>query len=378
MLWRSASFHNVEQAAMQGQSQIIDTNRFAILAASGQVWSLARDVKDPNYQAEFRLACRRAETGDVVWQSADLSDYSGMDFVGPPILAQGTLFVVGKSSSSMNGGQDNQPRQYVLAIRPHDGKLLWKREVGIFREGERYYWYYGPRESSPEPRLLYRAGSIYVDTHSGILARLDAESGEVDWGYGYPTDPVQSSSRFFIFFGDMPEQAPSTAASSPLELGDAVLIKGTKSDRICAIDPDRMKLVWDRPIAKSARIVGVDDTALYLGGPELAALDLRTRSLRWTAPLPGGSYEGRLIVRRDGLWQLTPRGIFEIDPQSGRVRRIFRGQDTGADGGDLILTDRWLLAISNRTISAYTRKSGGAEGIARAGTSAAKNGGAND
>jgi outer membrane protein assembly factor BamB len=378
MLWRSASFHNLEQATMQGQSQMIESQRFAILAASGRVWSLARDVKDPNYQAEFRLACRRADSGDVVWQSSDLPDYSGMDFVGPPILARGSLFVAGKSSSSMNNGQDSQPRQYVLAIRPHDGKLLWKTEVGIFREGERYYWYWGPRETTPQPKLIYRAGSIYLDTHNGVLARLDAESGAVDWGYAYPTDPVQSSGRFFFFWGDMPEQAPSTAASAPLEVGDTILIKGAKSDRICAIDPDRMKVAWERPIAKSARFVGIDESAIYFGGPELGALDLRTRSLRWAAPLPGGSYDGRLLVRRDGLWQLTPRGIFEIDPPTGRLRRIFRGSDTGADGGDLLLTDRWLLAISNRTISAYPRSSGGTDKIARAGTSAAKNGGAND
>jgi outer membrane protein assembly factor BamB len=378
MLWRSASFHNLEQATMQGQSQMIDTKRFAILAASGRIWSLGRDVKDPNFQAEFRLVCRRAESGDVIWQSSDLADYSGMDFVGPPIMARGTLFVAGKSSTSMGPGQDSQPRQYVLAIRPHDGKLLWKTEVGIFREGERYYWFYGPRESTPQPLLVYRAGSIYLDTHNGILARLDAESGAVDWGYGYPTDPVQSQSRFFFFFGDMPQPDSSTAASAPLQVGDTVLIKGAKSDRICAIDPDRMKVAWERPIAKSARFVGVDDTAIYVGGPELGALDLRTRSLRWTAPVPGGSYDGRLLVRRDGLWQLTPRGIFEIDQHTGRVRRIFRGQDAGSDGGDLVLTDRWLLAISNRTISAYPRRSGGAERVARTGASAPKIGGAND
>ena len=44
-------------------------------------------------------------------------------------------------------------------------------------------------------------------------------------------------------------------------------------------------------------------------------------------------------MRPDGLWQLTPRGIFEIDPKSGDVRRIFRGKDLGSVGGDLLLTD---------------------------------------
>ena len=37
------------------------------------------------------------------------------------------------------------------------------------------------------------------------------------------------------------------------------------------------------------------------------------------------------------------------------MRRIFRGKDLGSVGGDLFLTDRCLLAVSNRTISAYPR-----------------------
>jgi hypothetical protein len=360
---------------MQGQSQMVETGRYAILAATDRVWCLGRDVKDPNGSADFRLVCRRAENGEAVWQSADLPDFAGMDFVGPPILARGAIFIAGKSSTSTGNGQDNQPRQYVLAIRPHDGKLLWKTEVGVFREAERYY-YYGPQEASPQPRLLCRAGSLYLDTHNGILARIDADSGMVAWGYGYPTEPIQTQSRFIFFFNGMQqERAQTPAASPPLQVGDAILLKGAKSDRLCAVDPDRMKVLWDRPIARSARLLGADDTLLYLGGPELGAMDLRSRELRWTAPLPGGSSDGRLLMRRDGIWQLTPRGVFEVDPATGRVRRIFRGEDTGAEGGDLILTDRWLLAISNRTISAYPRGPAGAEKVAREGAAASRTGG---
>ncbi|MGC8639898.1 MAG: PQQ-binding-like beta-propeller repeat protein [Isosphaeraceae bacterium] len=376
MLWRSASFHNLEQVTMQGSFPMFNTAGFAILAAEGRVWSLGRDVKDPNFQAEFHLVCRRAENGDVVWQSSDLPDHAGMDFVGPPILARDTLYVAGKSSMATPGEQDSQPRQYVLAIRPHDGKVLWKAEIGIFRQGQRYY-YNGMQDSTSQPRLLYRAGSLYVDTHNGVFARLDAESGRVDWGYGYPTDPVQTQGRVIIFVNGMMETGSSAgaAASSPVRVGDAVLIKGAKSDHLCAIDPDRMKVMWDRAIAKSARLLGADETTLYLGGPELGALDLRTRALRWSTPLPGGSGDGRLLVRRDGLWQLTPRGIFEVDSRTGHVRRIFRGQDKGAEGGDLILTDHWLLAISNHTISAYPRTLPTTERVAREQATAHRMGG---
>jgi outer membrane protein assembly factor BamB len=357
MLWRSGSFHNLEVIALQDQARMIDAGRYAILAAPGYVWSLGRDLKNLDLQAGSKITCRRSQNGEVVWQSSDLPEYAGMDLVGLPILAHESLLVAGKSAMS-NNGQDNLARQYVLAIRPHDGKLLWKTEVGMFRENQQYY-YYGMQDTAPQPRLAYRSGSVYIDTHVGVLARLDVESGVLDWGYAYPTDPVQGMSRF-IFFGMQQTQTPTPTGPPPLSIGDALLIKGAKSDRICAIDPDRMKLLWDRPIARASRLLGVDDQSVYLGGGDLGAVDRKTRALQWSTPLPGGSEDGQVLVRADGLWQLTPRGIFEVDPKSGQVRRIFRGEDAGASGGDLILTDRWLLAISNRTISVYPRGAAGA------------------
>lgn len=120
-----------------------------------------------------------------------------------------------------------------------------------------------------------------------------------------------------------------------------------------------MKVLWERPITKASRLLGLDDNVVYLGGDDLSSIDLRTRKLLWATRLPNGSMQGSVLVRQGGLWQLTPRGIYEIDPQSGDVRRIFRGKDLGSVGGDLVLTDRWLLAVSNRTISAYSRQAAG-------------------
>jgi hypothetical protein len=119
---------------------------------------------------------------------------------------------------------------------------------------------------------------------------------------------------------------------------------------------------------------------VFLGGPELSALDLRTRRLLWATSLPGGSTAARVLVRPGGIWQLTPRGIFEIDPRSGSVRRIFRGDDMGAYGGDLYMTKRLLLAVTDRTISAYPVAAAPAGGPARLGLgpAATKSRAAND
>jgi outer membrane protein assembly factor BamB len=357
MLWRSAPFHHLDLSAMQDQVRAIDPSRFAVVASGEYVWTLGRDLKEQNFFAPFRLTCRRAGGGEVVWQSTDLADYAQVDLVGPPLLAGGKLFIAGKTLA--NQQQQGQPQQFVLAVQPHDGKVLWKTEVGSFRQGNQFYYYMYSRDQSPQPRLVYRAGAVYIDTQVGVLARLDADSGALDWGFGYRTDNVQGQSRFF-FFGYYQQPEPATAGSTPLQSGEAFLIKGMQSDRLYAVEPNRMKVLWERPIAKASRLLAADDRSLYLGGPEISAMDLQSRKLLWSTRLPNGSAEGQVLARPDGLWQLTPRGVFEIDPKSGEVRRIFRGADLGAVGGDLFLTDRLLLTVSNRTISVYPRGPAGA------------------
>ena len=129
---------------------MLDPSRFAIVASGeSRLDASGGTLKDQNYLAPFRLTCRRAEGGEVVWQSTDLPDYAGLDLAGPPLLAGGKLFIAAKSQG--NPQQQGQPQQIVLAIQPHDGKVLWKTEVGTFRQGQQYY-YYGYREPSPQPQ----------------------------------------------------------------------------------------------------------------------------------------------------------------------------------------------------------------------------------
>ncbi len=59
-----------------------------------------------------------------------------------------------------------------------------------------------------------------------------------------------------------------------------------QSERLYAIEPNRMKVLWERPITKASRLLGVDDNAVFLGGAELSALDLKTRKLFWATRVP--------------------------------------------------------------------------------------------
>ncbi|OJW13093.1 MAG: hypothetical protein BGO49_20010 [Planctomycetales bacterium 71-10] len=346
--WRTGSFHDTRQLAGQPAAQMLDPSRYAILAHGKRIWTVTRDLKDQNYSAPFQLECRRAEDGEILWKLADLPEYAGYEPTGPPLLADGKLFIPAKS-------QQNQPlpQQWILAVRPEDGRPIWKAEVAVSRQAENQYYYYARREQKPQVRLLLLAGALYVDTHAGILARLDADSGSLDWGYGYETAPLQTQQYFF--YGYQPQE-PQAAGEPPVDRGDALIFKGAQSSRIYAIDPNRMTVAWRRPIGKAARVAAVDGDSIYLGGEDLAALDAKTRELRWATRLPGGSFRETVVARPDGVWQATPRGVFELDPGDGTVRRIFRGDDLGAESADLLTTPDRLLTVSNRAITAYPRR----------------------
>lgn len=346
--WRTDSIHNVDQFANQPSAQMLDPANYAVIARGKRLWTVSKDLKDPNYNPAFQLECRRPEDGEVLWKLSDMPENAGYEPSGPPLLGEGKLFVPAKIQQG-----EPLPRQWILALRPEDGRPLWKTEVAVSRQAQPMYSYYGRSNKSASVRLTLRSGALYVDTHAGLLARLDADSGTLDWGYGYETAPLETE-RYF--FNGQQEQQPRAAGEPPLGLGESLVFKGIQSSSIYAIDPNRMTVAWRRPVGKDVRVLGVDDRSVYLGGEELAALDLESRTLSWATRLPGGSYNGEVLIGPDGIWQATPRGVFEVDARTGLVRRIFRGEDLGAQSPSLLLSKGRLLTVSNRAITAYPRR----------------------
>ena len=98
---------------------------------------------------------------------------------------------------------------------------------------------------------------------------------------------------------------------------------------------------------------GADRERIYLGGPEISAYELKTQQLLWSKHVPEGTSWIHPLMTQDRIFQFTPRGIYEIDKQNGDIVRLFRGADMDSLGGNLLLTPKALVAVSNLAITAY-------------------------
>ena len=295
------------------------------------VWSLGRDLKDQNMHGPVPpdLPAGRGRRGRLAVDRPARLRRARPGRPADPGRRQALRRRQDRRSTSSS-------RAPAAAVRPGDPAprrqdALEDRGRDVPRRASAYF-YYGMGDTSPQPRLVL-PGGVGLRRHPRRGPRPARRRVRASSTGATATRPSPSSRRTGSSSTTMQPQEPTAASSPPLPVGRGAAVKGAQSDRLCAVDPDRMKVLWDRPIAKSARLLGVDDRAVFLGGPELSALDLQTRTLLWATPPAGRQRGGRASWSGPtASGSSRPRGIFEIDPESGQVRRIFRGDDPGAVG----------------------------------------------
>jgi len=115
----------------------------------------------------------------------------------------------------------------------------------------------------------------------------------------------------------------------------------------------RPKVLWHRPVPKVATLIGVDDGRFYMGGEEISAFDLATRRILWSVRVNLGTTWAKPLLTQGRIYHFSSRGIFEINKSDGNVVHLFRGTDLQSLGGELLVTPKALLAISNLAVTAY-------------------------
>ena len=169
-------------------------------------------------------------------------------------------------------------------------------------------------------------GRAYITTEDGIVAALDAGTGETVWSYeiGSPSDSAPAVSESAIYVG-------------------------ARNHRLLAVDRESGQLRWERNLGNivlgSAIVV---DGTVYIGSTNsrLEALDAATGEQRWSARIKGWvvghpASDGQVVAAAS----LGERFI-TVDPDTGRRRLVFYS-GTPVVGGPVIADGRAYF-VTNR------------------------------
>jgi outer membrane protein assembly factor BamB len=341
--WRNGRFHDVEQAMRQGNWFAGD--RFAVSARGDQLWLLtnSQQQQQPGGRrmymqqgADMQLIRRDLATGKERFsskQSTDLSQYVPFG----SLLPEGNLLY-------LTAHKENQPTElYALAVKVSTGHVQWATPLGTYQFSQQQN---GLRSTQPTIRL--RGARLYVDSQAGGLVELEAATGKIRWAYAYPSQSAETQQRWYNGVA-----ATTFNPSVPIEDNGLLLVKGMQSPRLTALKLDAPAVAWKRAVPINAMLAGIDKQRIYLAGEEVLAFDRQTQELAWANRLPPGTTWVRPLVTRNRYYQFTPRGVYELDKQTGNVLRLFRGADLDSSGGAILATSKLLITISNHAITAY-------------------------
>lgn len=205
---------------------------FAVAIAGGFVWQFAA-AKAPNSPSGTELAKIEASRGEWSrWRGPNndgISQEKGLltewPEDGPPLAWQAKGFGKGMSSLAVKGGRiytlgQIKGQTHIVAADAKDGSILWTKEIG--------------GGSNPNCTPTVDGDLVFGLTHSGDLACLKADSGELVWAKNFKTD----------FGGKM--MSGWGYSESPLVDGDRVIVTpGGKSAILVALDRKTGEKVWE-------------------------------------------------------------------------------------------------------------------------------------
>ena len=345
LLWRTGKIEKALKAIQQNPYGPYQPS--SIAAADGRVWGVAGDPAQFMQEMATRLWCREAAGGPfarehndkVVWESKGKPDLANWHPVGRPLPVGNRLFVCAAR-------QQKPAELYALGIAADTGRLLWSTPLGtraVIHQG-------GVFQRRPEPCLLLNDESLFVETHEGGLVRLNAQTGQLVWGFEYESRVLDPNNFWNAAMTEL-------VTASPPRIHDGVLyFKGMRSSRLHAIDLTSNQLLWRRAVAESAALISVDSQQILLSGEELISLDAKTQKLQWARRLPSSSTGTQPWVTQHFVYDFTARGIFQFDRGTGDTVRVFRGGDLDSMGGQVYVSGPALLTVSNLAIAAYPLK----------------------
>ncbi|HVT30394.1 MAG TPA: PQQ-binding-like beta-propeller repeat protein [Lacipirellulaceae bacterium] len=233
---------------------------------------------------------------------------AGWSFDGAPVSAGDRVFVAMRQS-------DVTPHAYVACFDRVTGVERWRTSIGAADTPAS-----GMGDEITHNLLTVVGNRIYFNSNLGLVAALQADSGEICWISRYERrrgKTFTEGAASPLYFDRDP---------SPCAYCDGlVIVAPSDTPTVFAIDAETGKTVWrENQLPDVLQLLGVVDKRLIVSGDRIASLDVASGHIDWIWPESkhaGIRGMGRGIVAGNEIFWPTRDRIYALDVKTGAQTR---------------------------------------------------------
>jgi outer membrane protein assembly factor BamB len=247
----------------------------------------------------------------------------------------------------------------IVCLALHDGRLLWHTPVAIGQQ--ELTMFNKPLKEFTLQQPAERDGAIYVSTNLGLVACLDALTGNPRWITQYPVITIHGA----VNFRSTRERHVAWTNDPPVVKDGVVVVTPLDSDSCFAFDAGDGRLLWRVPAGQGhkyeyASLLGIDQGAVVLGGLSgIGFHDLATghvlNGYRFPSP---NAWAGRACLVAGAVYQPLDDGLglLELRFQNQEIGVTFterRHPMVDEEPGNLLLHDDFQIFLSRDRVAVY-------------------------
>jgi hypothetical protein len=229
-------------------------------------------------------------------------------FDGAPVTDGRHVFVAMRRS-------DITPHAYVACFDAATGVRQWRTAVGAADTIAG-----GAADEITHNLLTLVENRIYFNTNLGLVAALDADSGDICWISRYD----RLTGKTFTLGSAVPLHFDRDPSACVYHDG-LIFVAPADSPTIFALDASTGKTVWRQDqLPDALQLLGVVGKHLIASGERIAALDISSGRVEWAWPesdRAGIRGMGRGVLCGSEIFWPTRDEIFVIDPNTGAQTR---------------------------------------------------------
>ncbi len=294
------------------------------------------------------LQCIAADSGKVLWNTADIPELRNAVWINDPLIAYGLCIACYLEPADLNC-------HGVAALDAVTGRLRWKHALatggtGIEVQGE----YFGSTMQLGPAAADERV--VYAITGLGSLAALNALTGEVIWLSGYPRahignwDVGNSNSGTNVRLRTL--KLLSRGPVSPIVTPDTILVAPKDAPGLIAFDRANGSVKWEDELLDAPYLAGICNGNVITVGNAIRAIQIKDGSTAWEYAPSGESIYGQPGISGEIIYLPTEDHLHLVDAKTGKVQTIYAWDPRVGPLGNLTITNTAVIGVNGRSVAA--------------------------